>query len=227
MSPGRAQPAQRAEEISPARKGWVEPHKMMQPQRGGTTLDRDDEFLFEGARLQACRKKLRRTAALAAAVRIAVAVVIVIAAAASLYASDSNPFVSAAPTTPVKLRAGQSATADFRFHVADGYHINSSRPKSDLLIPTELKLQPVPPLAVKDFQYPAGKDLTLSFDPSEHLSVYSGDFTVHAQLTAARGAVPGHYQLAGELRYQACSDRACYPPKKLPLTLEVDVLPAR
>lgn len=140
---------------------------------------------------------------------------------------DSNPFVSASPTAPIKLRAGQSATAEFRFHVANGYHINSSHPKSELLIPTELKLQPVPPFAVKDFQYPAGKDLTLSFDPSEHLSVYSGDFTVHAQLTATRGAAPGHYQLAGELRYQACSDRACYPPKKLPVNLEVELLPAK
>ena len=157
-----------------------------------------------------------------------IALLFALAMISALYAGESTLFVSASPTAPINLRPGQSATAEFRFHVADGYHINSSKPKSDLLIPTELKLQPLPsPLAIKDFQYPAGKDLTLSFDPTEHLSVYSGDFSVHAHLAATRGATPGHYQLAGELRYQACSDRACYPPKKLPVNLEVEVLPAR
>ena len=145
----------------------------------------------------------------------------------ALFASEF-PFVTASPNSTLKLRPGQSTTAEFRFHVAEGYHINSSKPKSDLLIPTELKLQALPsPLAINNFQYPAGKDLTLSFDPTEHLSVYSGDFSVRAQLAAARTAAPGHYQLAGELRYQACSDRACYPPKKLPVGLEVEVLPAK
>src|SRR5690348_3502398 len=96
----------------------------------------------------------------------------------TLFASEF-PFVTASPAQTLKLRPGQSTTAEFRFHVADGYHINSSKPKSDLLIPTELKLQPSAPVAIKDFQYPAGKDLALSFDPTEHLSVYSGDFSVH------------------------------------------------
>jgi hypothetical protein len=28
----------------------------------------------------------------------------------------------------------------------------------------------------------------------------------------------------GELQYQACNDRACFPPKKLPVEFEVTVL---
>jgi hypothetical protein len=161
-------------------------------------------------------------------VAAAMAILFCFGLAAISFASEF-PFVTASPSSILKLRPGQSATVEFRFHVADGYHINSSKPKSDLLIPTELKLQvpPRPPVTIKDFQYPPGKDLTLSFDPTEHLSVYSGDFSVHAQLATDRSAAPGHYQLSGALRYQACSDRACYPPKKLPVGLEVEVLPAR
>lgn len=141
--------------------------------------------------------------------------------------ADSTLFVTASPTPLIKLHAGESAATAFRFHVGAGYHINSSKPKSDLLIPTELKLDAAAPFAVKDLAYPPGKDLTLSFDPAHPLSVYSGDFIVHAQLAAARSAAPGRYQLTGELRYQACSDRACYPPKKLPISLEVEVLPEK
>jgi hypothetical protein len=160
-------------------------------------------------------------------VAAAMAILFCFVLAAISFASEF-PFVTASPSSILKLRPGQSATVEFRFHVADGYHINSSKPKSDLLIPTELNLQAPPsPVTIKDFQYPPGKDLTLSFDPTEHLSVYSGDFSVHAQVAAPRGAAAGHFQVAGELRYQACSDRACYPPKKLPVNLEVEVLPAR
>jgi len=36
--------------------------------------------------------------------------------------------------------------------------------------------------------------------------------------------VPGKYEMRGVLRYQACDNAACYPPKKLPVDFEVKVL---
>jgi hypothetical protein len=71
--------------------------------------------------------------------------------------------------------------------------------------------------------YPEGKDLTFVFSPKEKLNVYSGNFTVSAELRALAGVPAGSYKVPGELRYQACNDRACFPPTKLPVEVEVTV----
>ena len=51
------------------------------------------------------------------------------------------------------------------------------------------------------------------FEPGEALDVYSGPFTVRLPLEA----VKGDHTLTGTLRYQACDNAACYPPKSLPV----------
>lgn len=135
-------------------------------------------------------------------------------------------WVTVSPVSGISVAAGQTATAALTFHVAGGYHINSSKPKSDLLIPTQLKLEP-PPQVTAVAAYPPGSDFTLSFDPTEKLSVYSGDFAVQVTLSVVRSAPPGRYRVTGELQYQACSDRACFPPKKLPVSFDVIVTAAQ
>jgi thiol:disulfide interchange protein DsbD len=57
--------------------------------------------------------------------------------------------------------------------------------------------------------------------PDEKLNVYSGDVTVTVLLSAAKPIVPGSYKLPGTLRYQACDDRSCFPPKSLALEIPV------
>jgi hypothetical protein len=34
---------------------------------------------------------------------------------------------------------------------------------------------------------------------------------------------PGRFRIHGFLNYQACDDRACYPPTKLPIAFDVQV----
>ena len=138
-------------------------------------------------------------------------------------AKSSAGWVTAEPAAPVSIAAGKSTTATLRFRVADGYHINSNKPKSELLIPTELKLEPPVGMRISAVSYPEGSEFALSFDPTEKLSVYSGEFVVTAKLNALRGARAGSYPLNGVLSYQACNDRACFPPKKLPVSLEVRI----
>ena len=159
---------------------------------------------------------------------IAAAVAILLGAGlrAESGAKSSAGWVTAEPIGPVSVAAGQSATAALRFRVADGYHINSNKPKSELLIPTELKLEAPVGMRISAVSYPEGSEFALSFDPTEKLSVYSGEFLVTAKLNALRGARAGSYPLNGVLSYQACNDRACFPPKKLPVSLEVKITPA-
>ena len=134
--------------------------------------------------------------------------------------------VSAMPIDDVSVKPGGSVPITMQFRVAPGYHINSNRPKSELLIPTVVSLSVPTNVSVAGINYPAAEDLTFPFSPDEKLSVYTGDFAVTAKVIAAKAISKGTYRVHGMLRYQACDNRACYPPTTIPLTFDVKVAKA-
>ena len=134
------------------------------------------------------------------------------------------PSVEIAPVGRVQLRPGATVKIDLDFRVGEGFHINSNKPKSELLIPTVLKLNAPSPLTVADLQYPAGEDQTFPFSPKEKLNVYSGDFRINLALKVPANATAGTYPVKGELRYQACDRNACYPPRSMPVEFQVTVV---
>ena len=117
----------------------------------------------------------------------------------------------------VSIPAQKTTTVDLHFRVADGLHINSHTPREKSLIATNLAVAETSALKVTGVDFPAGVDYTFAFDPSEKLSVYTGEFTLKAHLTAPAGT----YLLQGLLRYQACDSRSCYPPKTIPVAVDV------
>jgi len=114
---------------------------------------------------------------------------------------------------PQSVPAGAHATLLLRFHIAAGYHVNSHTPRSETLIPTALTVVPAGGVKLGAAEYPAGKPYAFSYDPSEKLDVYAGDFTVRLPVVAIAGA----HTLEGSLKYQACDNASCYPPKTLPV----------
>lgn len=112
-----------------------------------------------------------------------------------------------------EVTAGKRSVLELHFHVVDGFHVNSHTPKSELLIPTQITLQPATGVKAEALEYPAGTSYSFSFDPNEKLDVYSGAFTVKLPVVAAAGS----HTVDGTLRYQACDHAACYPPKTLPV----------
>ena len=133
------------------------------------------------------------------------------------------PLVTLAPVEPVAAAAGKVTDATVHFRIAPGYHVNSNKPKSELLIPTTVKIEPTPQFTIAKITYPAGQDFALKFAPDEKLNVYEGDVAVTTTIRAAKSAKPGSYTLKGELHYQACNDTSCFPPKTLPLEISVTV----
>jgi DsbC/DsbD-like thiol-disulfide interchange protein len=115
------------------------------------------------------------------------------------------------------VTAGKRSVLELHFRVVDGFHVNSHTPKSELLIPTQVVLQPATGVKADAVEYPTGSSYSFSFDPSEKLDVYSGAFTVKLPVTAEAGA----HTIEGSLRYQACDHAACYPPKSLPVEVLV------
>jgi Disulphide bond corrector protein DsbC len=138
-------------------------------------------------------------------------------------ATDANARVTADPVNAVTVRLGQSAPVAFTFHIKPGFHVNSNKPASPELIPTELKFSPPEDLVVAKVQYPAGVLTSFPFDPTEKLSVYSGDVIIKATVLPAPKAAIGNYTVHAELKYQACDNSACYPPKRLPVAFDVKI----
>ena len=138
-------------------------------------------------------------------------------------APHGRMFVSFVSASNAVVSPGHSTPVQFTFRVQDPYHINSCKPLTEELIPTQLHFSLPGEIAVGKMQYPAGKLMNFPFDPSTKLSVYSGDFVVRGLVMAPTTAASGTYTVHGELKYQACDNNSCYPPKKLPFTFNVKV----
>ena len=134
------------------------------------------------------------------------------------------PTLTMAPIAPVTAQRGAQTMVNLDFRVPPGYHINSNTPKSEFLIPTALKMDLPTDIVLGKIEYPPGEDRSFPFSPDEKLNVYSGDFTIAVGVHPLNSVVPGKYEMRGVLRYQACDNAACYPPKNLPVNFEVKVV---
>lgn len=133
-------------------------------------------------------------------------------------------WVSMAPAALTNIDRGRPGIVDLEFRVARGFHINSNQPKQEYLKKTELKLDAPTDIVIGRITYPAGQDRSFPFAPNDKLSVYSGDFEVGVTVRPLHNVLPAKYAIHGFLKYQACDNAACYPPKQLPVTFEVKIL---
>jgi hypothetical protein len=97
-------------------------------------------------------------------------------------------------------------------------HINSHAPREEELIPTTLSIPEGSGVRLDGAVYPTGTEFTLPLDPKEKLSVYTGEFTIQARMVAAAG----DHLVEAKLRYQACDNNACMPPRTI--TVPIDVI---
>src|ERR1700721_789714 len=134
------------------------------------------------------------------------------------------PSVSFAPVSVVTGPRAAQTIVDLNFRVAKGFHINSNTPKSEFLIPTNLRMDLPTDIILGKIAYPAGKDLSFPFSPDEKLNVYSGDFTIAVAVHPLHAVVPGKYVMHGVLRFQACDNAQCFAQKTLPVSFDVKVV---
>ena len=171
------------------------------------------------------RTKMSRNGIAMKAMKLLSAVLLLLSlAAAQSIPTTRNPAVTMEAPGTFTVPRGQPTKIALQFRIAPGFHINSHKPNSELLIPTALKLDMPTDIIAEKVTYPPGKNFTFSFDPTEKLNVYSGAFTVTAMLRPLSTVAPSAYTVRGQLKYQACDDRACYPPKNVPVEFEIKVV---
>lgn len=117
----------------------------------------------------------------------------------------------------VSVAAGKDSVIDLHFKVNEGMHINSHAPRDKYLIATRLIVVEPQGMKIGPVDFPAGTDYALTAMPNEKLSVYSGEFVIHAHVQAKAG----HHMFEGTLRYQACDVNSCYPPRQAPIAVSV------
>ena len=121
---------------------------------------------------------------------------------------------------------GKATPVELPFLVESGFHVNSNQPSAEYLIPTSLKLDPPTDITIGRITYPAGQEMSFAFAPDDKLNVYTGEFTMLVNIRPLSSVLPGKYEIRGSLRYQACDNAACYPPKNLRISFEVKVVKA-
>jgi hypothetical protein len=117
----------------------------------------------------------------------------------------------------VTVPANKASTVTLHFRVAPGMHINSHSPKDAFLIPTVFTLPEGGGVQLEAVTYPAGAEFALPLEPKNKLSVYTGEFVLLARIVAA----PGDHLVEAKLRYQACDNNACMPPRTLIVAMDV------
>jgi hypothetical protein len=105
--------------------------------------------------------------------------------------------------------------------IRGGYHVNSNTPADQYLIPLRLTWD-ASQIKTIDVSYPKPQMVSYSFSPKP-LSVHTGDFDIVTRFQVPPQAPLGPSVLAGKLRYQACNDSMCLPPKTVEVRLSLDI----
>lgn len=126
--------------------------------------------------------------------------------------------VSIEPVPAAALMPGAPLEVPVAVRIRKGYHINADRPLEDYLIPTKLSWRAAP-LVAASIDYPPAERIRPSFS-EKPLAVYSSRIVIRTRF-AAPAAETGLSELKGKLRFQACTDKACLPPKTIEFAVPV------
>lgn len=159
------------------------------------------------------------------AIRIALAAAFVLASASAQAPLFDKPSRSGSKPPAVEylypeqltLRAGKPAKVALHFRVAPGLHINSHTPSAEELIPTALSIPDGSGVRLESAVYPAGTEFVLPIDPKTKLNVYTGEFVIETRVVATAG----NHLVEAQLRYQACDQNTCMPPKTITAAIDV------
>lgn len=121
----------------------------------------------------------------------------------------------------VTAKRGATFTEKVPLHLKAGFHCNSNTPADEYLIP--LKLSWADGAAQSEgVVYPKPQLEHYAFS-QKPVSVFSGTFVLETKFKVPAGAKTGQSTINGKLRYQACNERECLPPKTLDVQVPIFV----
>jgi len=116
---------------------------------------------------------------------------------------------------------GGSVKGTITLSIPGGLHVNSSRPNSQYAIPTTVKVSAAG-AKTSAINYPRGKNRKFQFS-EDTLNVYEGTVSFPFTLTVPANFKGNTVRVRAVVRFQACTDEVCYPPKSKEITLTARV----
>ncbi len=116
---------------------------------------------------------------------------------------------------------GGSTKGTIVISIPGGLHVNSNRPNSQYAIPTTVKITAVG-AKFGAINYPKGKNRKFQFS-EDMLNVYEGTVSFSFNFTVPANFKGNVVKVRAVVRYQACTDEVCYPPKTKEVTLTAKI----
>lgn len=127
--------------------------------------------------------------------------------------------VMTADAARLSVKRGEDAEYRLKLRLPEGCHTNSHQPSDPDLIPLRVTWNPGP-LEPRESVFPKPHMEKYSFS-EKPLSVFSGEFEIVTKFSRKPTAMPGPAMLSGKVRYQACNDRMCFPPRNIDVKVPV------
>lgn len=146
--------------------------------------------------------------------------VIVLIAAAAVFSQVSAQSVSGSIAGGAVTR-GKAARATVVLSIPGGLHVNSNRPNSEYAVATVVRASS-PGVKIGPVSYPRGKNRKFSFSENT-INVYEGRTSFGFNVTVPTTFRGSRVSVRVTVKYQACTDEVCYPPKTKEVTLTARV----
>jgi hypothetical protein len=141
---------------------------------------------------------------------------------AQMLPAQNKGYLTIGELPKVVGKRNEAIQAKIPVSVQSGYHVNSNAPKDEYLIPLKLTWKSTGALEGGTVVYP--KPTLEKYEFAENpLSVFTGIFDLVTTFKVSASAPAGPGVAVGQLRYQACNDRACFPPRTIEITLPYQV----
>ena len=120
------------------------------------------------------------------------------------------------------VERGDSTRGSIVLTIPGGLHVNSNRPSSEYAIPTVVTVRGPRGVRVSRVTYPRGKNRKFQF--SENLiNVYDERVSFPFTVTVPENFKGNSIRVTASVRYQACTDEVCYPPRTKNIVLTARV----
>jgi DsbC/DsbD-like thiol-disulfide interchange protein len=121
-----------------------------------------------------------------------------------------------------KVRKGGTVQGTVTMDIPSGYHVNSNRPLEKFLIASQLQIEAPKGVRVGSVVYPRPILRKLKFSKSK-VSVFEGRAVIRFSVTVPPSFPSRKVELKGHLRYQACNDDICFPPRTRDVSVSLKV----
>jgi DsbC/DsbD-like thiol-disulfide interchange protein len=139
--------------------------------------------------------------------------------AAILFVSEAN--AQSVSGSVAAIKRGGSGRGTVVFSIPGGLHTNSNRPGSEFAIPTVVSISS-PNGKISGISYPRGKSKKFGYS-EDTLNIYEGTVKFGFNVSVPATFKGNSIKIRAVVKYQACTESVCYPPKSQEVTFTASV----